>query len=95
MVRILFDEYLFVTKVAHADTAVLLVGPHQQETHLAGLQIGLAVNDALFVPAVAVRLDFVFHKAPHRVAKHLVFFFKYESVHSRYSANLSYAVTCL
>ena len=79
--RILLHQDLLVAEIGHARTAVLLVGPHQQEPLLAGFQIRFAIHDALLAPAFPVRLDFVDEKAPHRIAEHVVFFFEYQSFH--------------
>ena len=84
--RVLFHHDLLVTEVLDTCAAILLVGPHAQEAHLAGLEEGLAVDHPGLVPAVAVRCNFVLEEASYGVTKHLVVFVKDESVHCFQSA---------
>ena len=73
---VLLDQDLLVAKISHAGAAVFLVCPHEQQASLPGLAKGLAIDDALLVPALTVGTDLVLHETPHRVTEHVVFFIK-------------------
>ena len=68
---VLLDQDLLVAEVLEDEAAVLLVGPHAQVTGFARLQEGLAIHDAGFAPAFAVRSDFGLEELAGRIAEQL------------------------
>ena len=54
MLREFFDQYLLVSEILDAGTAVLFIRPHHEHALLARLEKRLAIDNALLVPAFAV-----------------------------------------
>ena len=81
MPGILLEEDLLVAEIGDASATILFIRPHAQQTLFAGLEKRLAVHDALLSPTIRVWLNLLDKESPRCIAEHLVFFFKYVSVH--------------